>query len=110
MGNRGKLMTGILSVFTVIGILGFYIPNALATMGTPLEICSGNSAAGQAGNSAAEQETEQGQDRDTGAQSVSPELNALTGNSLGVEAQQNGECITTFEQPSSDSTLSTLRN
>lgn len=100
-----KLITGILSVFIVTGILGVYIPNALATLGTPLEICTGNSAAGQAGNSAAEQETKQGQAGDTGAQSVSPELNALTGNNLGVEAQQNGECIPTFEQPPTDSTI-----
>ena len=106
MENMGKLITGILSVFIVIGILGVYIPNALATLGTQLEICSGNSAAGQAGNSAAEQETELGQAGDTGAQSVSPELNALTGNNLGVEAQQNGECIPTFEQPPTDSTIS----
>ncbi|MDF0679719.1 MAG: hypothetical protein P0116_02005 [Candidatus Nitrosocosmicus sp.] len=40
-----KLITGILSVFIVTGILGVYIPNALATLGTPLEICTGNSAA-----------------------------------------------------------------
>ena len=105
-----KLMTGILSVFIVTGILGVYIPNALATLGTPLEICSGNNAAGQASNSAAEQETELGQSGDTGAQSVSPEFNALTGNNLGVEAHQNGECIPTMEQPPSDSTASTLRN
>ena len=102
----GKLITGILSVFIVAGILGVYIPNALATLGTPLEICSGNSAAGQAGNSAAEQETGQGQAGDTGAQSVSPEFNALTGNNLGVEAHQNGKCIPTFEQPPTDSTIS----
>ena len=83
-------MTGILLVFIVTGTLGVYIPNALATLGTPMEICSGNSAAGQAGNSAAEQETELGQSGDTGAQSVSLEFNALTGNNLGVEAYQNG--------------------
>lgn len=105
MKNMGKLITGILSVFIVTGILGVYIPNALATLGTPLEICTGNSAAGQAGNSVAEQETKLGQAGDTGAQSVSPELNALTGNNLGVEAQQNGECIPTFEQPPTDSTI-----
>ena len=67
---------------------------------------NGGVAAGQTGNSAAEQETEQGQTGDTGAQSVSPELNALTGNNLGVEAHQNGECIPTFEQPPTDSTIS----
>lgn len=104
----GKLITGILSVFIVAGILGVYIPNALATLGTSLETCSGNSAASQAGNSAAEQETGQGQAGDTGAQSVSPEFNALTGNNLGVGAQQNGECIPTFEQPPTDSTIPTL--
>ncbi len=110
MENMDKLITGILSVFIVSGILGVYIPDALATMGTPLEICSGNSAAAQAGNSAAEQETEQRQTGDTGAQAVSPEFNALTGNDLGVEAQQNGECIPTFEQPPSDSTVPIPRN
>jgi hypothetical protein len=40
-------------------MLGFYIPNALATLGTPLEICNRNSAAAQDGGSAAEQETNQ---------------------------------------------------
>jgi len=106
MQNMDKLITKILSVFIVTGILGDYIPNVLATLGTPLEVCTGNSAAGQTGNSAAEQETEQGQTGDTGAQSVSPELNALTGNNLGIEAHQNGKCIPTFEQPPTDSTIS----
>jgi hypothetical protein len=110
MENMSKLMTGILSVLIVTGILGVYIPNALATLGTPLEICGGNSAAGQAGNSAAEQETEQGQAGDTGAQSISPEFNALTGNNLGVEAQQNGDCIPTFDRTPSDSSIPTVRN
>jgi len=105
MKNMGKLITGILSVFIVAGILGVYVPNAVATLGTPLELCTGNSAAGQAANSAAEQETEQGQAGDTGAQSVAPELNALTGNNFGIEAQQNGECIPTFDQPDTDSTV-----
>jgi hypothetical protein len=63
----------------------------------------------QTGNSAAEQETEQKQAGDTGAQSVAPEFNALTGNNLGVEAQQNGECIPTFEQPPTDSTIPSYR-
>ena len=110
MENMGKLITGILLVFIVTGILGVYIPNALATMGAPLEICSGNSAAAQAGNSATEQESEQGQVGDTGAQSISPEFNALTGNNLGVETQQNGECLPTFEQPPTDSTVPIPRN
>jgi hypothetical protein len=110
MENMSKLMTGILSVLIVTGILGVYIPNALATLATPLEICSGNSAAGQAGNSVAEQETEQGQAGDTGAQSISPEFNALTGNNLGVEAQQNGDCIPTFDRTPSDSSIPTVRN
>lgn len=110
MKNMSKLMTGILSVLIVTGILGVYIPNALATLATSLDICSGNSAAGQAGNSAAEQETEQGQAGDTGAQSISPEFNALTGNNLDVEAQQNGDCIPTFDQTPGDSTMSTLQN
>ena len=31
--------------------------------------------------------------------------NALTGNNLGVGAQQNGECLPTFEQPPTDTTI-----
>ena len=79
--------------------MGVYIPNALATLGTPLEICSGNSAAEQDGGSAAEQETNQELGGDTGTQSVSPEFNALNGNNLGFESQQNGDCLPIIEQP-----------
>ncbi len=95
-----KLITGILSVFLIVGIIGVYIPNALASNGSPnppLEICNGNVAAGQQGGSAAEEEIEQGQAGDTGAQSVAPEFNALTGNNLGVDEQQNGECTRSFK-------------
>jgi hypothetical protein len=103
-----KTITGTISILLVTAVLMVNLPsNALATiLQSPLETC-GNSALAQTGNSAAEQETEQGQAGDTGAQSVSPEFNALTGNNLGVETQQNGECIPTFEQPPSDSTLPT---
>lgn len=102
-----KLFTGILTVFLVTGIMGVYIPNALATIVSsepPLEICSGNIAAGQQGNSAAEQEKEQGQASDTDGQAVAPEFNALNANNLNLGLQQNGECIPTVEQPSSDLT------
>ena len=101
-----KTIIGTISILLVTAVLMVNLPpNALATpMESPLETC-GNNALAQTGNSAAEQETEQGQAGDTGAQSISPELNALTGNNLGVEAQQNGECIPTFEQPPTDSTI-----
>jgi hypothetical protein len=105
-----QLFTGILTVFMVAGIIGAYIPNALATITgppeSPLEICSGNIAAGQQGNSAAEQEKEQGQTSDTDGQAVTPELNALNANNLNLGLQQNGECIPTVEQPPSDFTTS----
>jgi hypothetical protein len=107
----GKLVTGILSVFIVVGILGVYIPNALATINTPLEVCNGNSALAQDRGSAAEQETNQELTGDTGAQSVSPEFNALNGNNLGFESQQNGDCLPIIEQPPvGDSTLPIPRN
>lgn len=102
-----KLFTGILSVFLVTGILGVYIPNALATIVSPepsVETC-GNIAAGQQGNSAAEQEIEQDQASETDGQAVVPEFNALNANNLNLGLQQNGECIPTFEQPPSDSTI-----
>lgn len=101
-----KLFTGILTVFLVTGIMGVYIPNALATIisESPLETCSGNIAAGQQGNSAAEQEVEQGQASDTDGQAVAPEINALNANNLNLGLQQNGECIPTVEQPPSDFT------
>ena len=106
-----KLITGIILVFIVVGMLCVYVPNALATLGTPLEICNGNSAAAQDGGSAAEQETNQELKGDTAAQSVSPEFNALTGNNLGFESQQNGDCLPIIEQPPvGDSTASIPRN
>ena len=80
-------------------MLGVYIPNALTTLGTQLEICNGNSAVTQDRGSAAEQETNQELKGDTGAQFVSPEFNALTGNNLGFESQQNGDCLPIIEQP-----------
>jgi hypothetical protein len=101
-----KLFKGILTVLLVIGIMGVYIPNALASLnGEPsLEICSGNIAAGQQGNSEAEQEIEQGQASDTDGQAVAPEFNALNANNLNLGLQQNGECIPTVKQPPSDFT------
>jgi hypothetical protein len=105
-----KLTTGIISVFILVGMTGVHNPNALATLGTPLEICNGNSAAAQDGGSA-EQETNQELKGDTGAQSVSPEFNALTGNNLGSELQQNGDCLPIIEQPPvGDSTALIPRN
>ena len=100
-----KLFAGILSVFLVAGIIGVYVPNALASIigERPLETC-GNIAAGQQPNSEAEQEVEQGQASDTNGQAVAPEFNALNANNLNLGLQQNGECIPTFEQPPSDVT------
>ena len=103
-----KLIPGMLSIALVVGIMGVYIPNALASiMEEPqLETCSGNIAAGQQGNSEAKQEVEQGQTSETGGQAVAPEFNALNANNLNLGLQQNGECIPTFEQPPTDSTRS----
>ena len=102
-----KSIAGILSIFLVVGIIGLYIPNALASvMEQPrLETCSGNIAAGQQGNSEAEQEVEQGQASETDGQAVAPEFNALNANNLNLGLQQNGECVPTFEQPTTDSTI-----
>ena len=86
-----KFITGIISALLVAGIVGAYVPNALATLGG-LGECTGNSALGQQPSSSAEQETEQEQATGTGAQSVSPEFNALTGNNFNLNDQQNGEC------------------
>ena len=103
-----KLFVGIFSIFLVVGIMGVYIPNALASIiGEPQgETCSGNIAAGQQGNSEAEQEVEQGQATETDGQAVVPEFNALNANNFNLGSQQNGECIPTFEQPPSDFTTS----
>jgi hypothetical protein len=86
--------------------MGIYIPTALASiMEQPrLETCSGNIAAGQQGNSEAEQEVEQGQASETDGQAVAPEFNALNANNLNLGLQQNGECVPTFEQSPTDST------
>ena len=101
-----KLFVGIFSIILVVGIMGVYIPNALASIieEPRVETCSGNIAAGQQGNSEAEQEVEQGQASETGGQAVAPEFNALNANNLNLGLQQNGECIPTFEQPPTDST------
>lgn len=105
-----KIITAILSIFIATGIITVYIPDAMATaVQSPLELC-GNSAAAQSGNSEAEQGANQDQGTDSGAQSVSPEINALTGNNLGLQAQQNGECIPTIEQPPTDSTVPGVTN
>ena len=86
-----KFITGIISALLVAGVVGAYVPNALATLGG-LGECTGNSALGQQPSSSAEQETEQEQSTGTGAQSVTPEFNALTGNNFNLDDQQNGEC------------------
>lgn len=77
--------------------MGIHIPNAMATvMESPFDTC-GNEAASQAGN--------------IDAQSVSPELNALNGNSLGFQDQQNGECFPLIDRPPvGDSTIPQLHN
>jgi hypothetical protein len=84
-----KILTGIVSALLVAGIFGMYIPNVSAT----IELCSGNSALAQEGSSSAEQSPMQGQESGSDAQSVAPEFNALTGNSLNLDAQQNGDCL-----------------
>lgn len=104
-----NLFTGILTAFLVAGIMGVYVPDALASASAPppnppLETCSGNIAAGQQSNSEAEQGVEQGQASETNGQAVAPEFNALNANNLNSGFQQNGECIPTVEQPPSDLT------
>ncbi|CAN5789142.1 hypothetical protein BH23THE1_BH23THE1_31590 [soil metagenome] len=87
-----KILTGIVSAILVAGIVGMYIPNASATLMQD-ELCSGNSALGQEASSSAEQGPSQDQAGGSDAQSVGPEFNALTGNSLNLNAQQNGDCL-----------------
>jgi preprotein translocase subunit SecF len=84
-----KILTGIVSALLVVGIAGIYIPNVSATM----EFCSGNSALAQEGSSMAEQSPVQGQASGSEAQSIAQEFNALTGNSLNLNDQQNGNCL-----------------
>lgn len=86
-----KIITGIISALLVAGIVSIYAPNASATLGG-LGDCTGNSALGQQPRSEGEQGTEQDQAGASGAQSVSPEFNALTGNSFNLNEQQNGDC------------------
>ncbi|MBA2268493.1 MAG: hypothetical protein H0W19_09185 [Nitrosopumilus sp.] len=86
-----KIITGIVSALLVAGIVGMYIPNVSATlMG---ESCTGNSALGQEASSSAEQGPTQDQAGGSDAQSIAPEFNALTGNSLNLNSQQNGDCL-----------------
>ncbi len=87
-----KILTGIVSAILVAGIVGMYIPNASATLMQD-EFCSGNNALGQEASSSAEQGPSQDQASGTDAQSIGPEFNALTGNSLNLNAQQNGDCL-----------------
>jgi len=86
-----KIITGIISALLVAGIVSVYAPNASATLGG-LGDCTGNSALGQQPSSEGEQGTGQDQAGASGAQSVSPEFNALTGNSFNLNQQQNGDC------------------
>ena len=86
-----KILTGIISAILLAGIVSIYAPNASAQI-PGLEDCTGNSALGQQPNSDGEQGTEQDQAGQSGAQSVSPEFNALTGNSFNLNTQQNGDC------------------
>ncbi len=106
-----KFITGIISALLVAGIVGAYVPNALATS-IGLEECTGNSALGQQPSSSAEQETEQEQAGGSGAQSVSPEFNALTGNNINLNDQQNGECSSPLPIPQASplESATTLQN
>jgi len=94
-----KILTGIVSALLVAGIVGMYIPNVSATIDQE-ELCSGNSALGQKATSSAEQGPSQDQAGASDAQSVSPEFNALTGNSLNFNAQQNGDCFSPLDKAS----------
>lgn len=93
-----KILTGIVSAILVAGIVGMYIPNASATIMQD-EFCSGNSALGQEASSSAEQGPSQDQASGSDAQSIVPEFNALTGNSLNLNAQQNGDCLSPLGAP-----------
>ena len=96
-----KILTGIVSALLVAGIVGMYIPHVSATIERgELELCSGNSALGQQATSSAEQGPSQDQAGGSDAQSVSPEFNALTGNSLNFHAQQNGDCFSPLDKAS----------
>ena len=87
-----KILTGIVSALLVAAIVGIYTPNVSAT----IELCSGNRALAQEGSSSAEQSPVQGQASGSDAQSIAPENNALTGNSLNLNDQQNGDCLSPF--------------
>ncbi len=93
-----KILTGIVSAILVAGIVGMYIPNASATFMQD-EFCSGNSALGQEASSSAEQSPSQDQASGSDAQSIAPEFNALTGNSLNLNDQQNGDCLSPLNAP-----------
>jgi hypothetical protein len=93
-----KILTGIVSAILVAGIVGMYIPNASATFMQD-EFCSGNSALGQEASSSAEQGPSQDQASGSDAQSIAPEFNALTGNSLNLNDQQNGDCLSPLDAP-----------
>ena len=95
-----KILTGIVSAILVAGIVGMYIPNASATL-LQDEFCSGNSALGQEASSSAEQGPSQDQASGSDAQSIAPEFNALTGNSLNLNDQQNGDCLSPLNGPDS---------
>jgi len=96
-----KILTGMVSALLVAGIVGMYIPHVSATIERGgLELCSGNSALGQQATSSAEQGPSQDQAGASDAQSVSPEFNALTGNSLNFHAQQNGDCFSPLDKAS----------
>jgi hypothetical protein len=97
-----NILTGIVSAILVAGIVGMYIPNASATLMQD-EFCSGNSALGQEASSSAEQGPSQNQAGGYDAQSIGPEFNALTGNSLNLNAQQNGECLSPLDAPNGGS-------
>jgi hypothetical protein len=95
-----KILTGLVSAILVAGIVGMYIPNASATL-LQDEFCSGNSALGQEASSSAEQGPSQDQASGSDAQSIAPEFNALTGNSLNLNDQQNGDCLSPLNGPDS---------
>lgn len=88
-----KIFTGIISALLLAGTVGVYIPNVSATILEQPETCTGNSALGQDETSSAEQGPSQDQASGSDGQSIGPEFNALTGNSLNLNNQQNGDCL-----------------
>ncbi len=99
-----KLFTGIISALLVVGVIGYYIPNALAYVLEPpsqKEVCKGGDQAlaqkSHKGHNSAEQDVDQGQKGDSSSQSVASGNNAFNGNNVNIFSQQNGSCAPSHE-------------